>query len=140
MAYTLTDQFRALRMTMRLNGITVGLALGLLFFLLPQTTLSTWGLYTGGALWPLRATGAVLIALGLLFFLTASQEVISLPLLLGMSVANGLLALVLLMAYLQQELSGLTLTGRILLILIFLFCLIGAVTPIRYFRIEDRPH
>ena len=139
MAYTLTDQFRPLRRTMRLNGITVGLALGLLLFLLPQTILSAWGLYTGGALWPVRATGAVLIALGLLFFLTASQEVISLPLLLGMTIANGLLALVLLMAYLQQELSGLTPIGRLLLILVFLLCLIGAVTPIRYFRIENRP-
>ncbi|CAN5849377.1 hypothetical protein BH10CHL1_BH10CHL1_09370 [soil metagenome] len=139
MAYTLTDQFRALRMTMRLNGLVIGLALGLLCLLSPKTSLSAWGLYTSGALWPLRATGAVLLALGLLYVLAASQDTISMPLLLSMVIVNSLLAIVLLFAYLQQELAGLTLIGQLLLIAIFLLCLIGAVVPLRYFRLEYRP-
>jgi len=134
MAYTLTDQLRPLRLVMRLNGAIVGLTPGLLLFILPGATLTAWGIYAGGSLWPLRAVGALLLALGLLFVLAASQEAINLPLLLCMTVANGLLALVLLIAYLQRELAGLSIAGRLLLIVIFLFCLIGAVTPLRYRR------
>lgn len=126
-------------MTMRLNGLVIGLALGLLCLLSPKTSLSAWGLYTSGALWPLRATGAVLLALGLLYVLAASQDTISMPLLLSMVIVNSLLAIVLLFAYLQQELAGLTLIGQLLLIAIFLLCLIGAVVPLRYFRLEYRP-
>ena len=124
---------------MRLNGLVIGLALGLLCLLSPKTSLVAWGLYTSGALWPLRATGAVLLALGLLYILAANQDIINMPLLLSMVIANGLLAIVLLFAYLQQELTGLTLFGQLLLILIFLLCLIGAVVPLRYFRLEYRP-
>ena len=124
---------------MRLNGAVIGLALGLLLLLLPRTNLAAWGLYTGGALWSLRALGSLLLALGVLFVLSASQEVIHLPVLLSMVVANSLLAFVLLLAYLQKELAGLTLTGQLLLVLIFLLCLIGAVVPLRYFRVEYRP-
>ena len=124
---------------MRLNGLVIGLALGFLCLLSPKTSLAAWGLYTSGALWPLRATGAILLALGLLYVLAANQEFINMPLLLSMVVANSLLAIVLLFAYLQQELTGLTFIGRLLLIAIFLLCLIGAVVPLRYFRLEYRP-
>jgi hypothetical protein len=139
MAYTLTDQFRSLRITMRINGLVIGLALGLLCLLSPKTKLAAWGLYTSGATWPLRTTGAILLALGLLYVLGANQDVINMPLLLSMVVANSLLAFVLLFAYLQQELAGLTFIGQLLLVAIFLLCLIGAVVPLRYFRIEYRP-
>src|SRR5690349_19271891 len=112
MAYTLTDQFRPLRIVMRLNGAVIGLALGLALLLVPKANLAAWGLYVGGALWPFRASGSLLFALGLLFILGANQEVMSLALLLSMVVGNSLLALVLLLAYLQHELAGLTRLGQ----------------------------
>ena len=124
---------------MRLNGAVVGLTLGLLLLLAPQTSLAAWGLYTGGAFWSLRAVGGLLVAVGLLFVLGSTQDVIHLPVLLSMVVANSLFAVILLLAYLQQELTGLTLIGQLLLVFIFLLCLIGAVAPLRYFRVEYRP-
>ena len=124
---------------MRLNGALVGLALGLLLLLAPKINLAAWGLTTGGPAWPLRAGGSLLLALGLLFVLSANQDVINLPVLLSMVIANSLLALVLLFAYLQQELAGLTPPGQLLLVLVFLLCLVGAVAPLRYFRVEYRP-
>ena len=139
MAYTLTDQFRPLRVTMRLNGLVIGLALGLLCLLSPKTSLAGWGLYAGGSLWPLRALGGLLLALGILYVLGANQDFINQPLLVSMVVANSLLAFVLLIAYLQQELTGLTRLGQWLLVAIFLLCLIAAVVPLRYFRLEYRP-
>lgn len=123
---------------MRLNGLGLGLALGLTLLLVPQTSLAAWGLYLGGALWPFRAVGGLLLALGLLFVLGANQEMINFPLLFSMVVGNGLLALVLLLAYFQQELAGLTRLGQLLFILVFLLCLVGAVVPLRYLRVEYR--
>lgn len=139
MAYTLTDQFRPLRITMRLNGLVIGIMLGLLCLLSPKASLAAWGLYAGGSLWPLRATGSILLALGSLYVLSANQDALNLSLLVSMVVANSLLAVVLLIAYLQQELAGLAPVGQLLLVAIFLICLIGAVVPLRYFRIEYRP-
>lgn len=136
MAYTLTDQFRPLRLAMRLNGVVIGLGLGLLLLLTPHTTLITWGIFTGPVFWPLRMAGGVLIGLGVLFVLSASQEINNPPLLLTMLIVNTLLAVVLLIAYLQQEFTHLTLGGRFLLILIFVFCLAGALAPLRYLRTE----
>jgi hypothetical protein len=49
-------------------------------------------------------------------------------------ITNSLLALVLLGAYLRQELTGLSSVGQLLLVLIFLFYLLGAVIPLRYIR------
>jgi hypothetical protein len=138
MAYTLTDQFRPLRISLRVNGALVGLSFGLLLLAMPKATLANWGLYTGGVLWPMRLAGALLITVGLVFILAANQEVINFPMLLTMIVGNSLLALVLLVAYLQQELTALTLIGRFVLILIFILCLIGAVTPLRYLRADYR--
>jgi hypothetical protein len=43
-----------------------------------------------------------------------------------------------LVAYFQQELSQVALGGRILFVLIFLLCLISAITPLRYLRAEYR--
>ncbi len=136
MAYTLTDQFRPLRLAMRLNGIVIGLGLGFLLLLTPRITLVAWGIFTGPAFWPLRMAGGVLFGLGVLFLLSASQEVNNPPLLLAMLIINTLLAVVLLIAYLQQEFAHLALGGRFLLILIFAFCLAGALAPLRYLRTE----
>lgn len=138
MAYTLSDHFRPLRIVMRCNGLLVGVILGLLFLSLSKATLSAWGLYTGGLLWPLRLAGALLLSFGLIFLLAANQSLISLLMLLTMSIANGLIAFVMLFAYFQQELSQVALGGRILFVLLFLLCLISAITPLRYLRAEYR--
>jgi formate/nitrite transporter FocA (FNT family) len=138
MAYTLADQFRPLRLILRVNGTGIGLTLGAILLATPQPILADWGLFTGGALWPLRLAGALLLTLGLVFILAANQELINTATLLTMIVANGQIAFVLLFAYLQQELVTLALVGRLLLILIFLLCLIGAVLPVRYLRADYR--
>lgn len=138
MAYTLSDHFRPLRIVMRCNGFVVGVILGLLFLTLSKATLTNWGLYTSGLLWPLRLAGALLLTFGLTFLLAANQDLISLLMLVTMSIANSLLALVMLFAYFQQELSQVGNGGRILFVLLFLLCLISAITPLRYLRAEYR--
>lgn len=54
------------------------------------------------------------------------------------SVGNGLLAIVLLLAYLQQDLANLTPVGLGVLLVIFVIALVGAVVPLRYLRAEYR--
>ena len=71
MAYTLGDPFRPLRIILRINGVLLGLLLGALFLLLPDTILIRWGLAVNGMLWSLRLAGASQIALGC-FLLIAS--------------------------------------------------------------------
>ena len=138
MAYTLTDRLRPLRVTLRINGALVGLATGLALLLLPKTTLIAWGLYQSGAMWPLRLAGAALVGLGLLFVWMASHESIGLPLLVTAVLVNTLFALILLIAYFQQEFVHLNGIGRLLLVLFFALCLAGAVAPLPYLRTEYR--
>jgi FtsH-binding integral membrane protein len=138
MAYTLTDQFRPLRLVLRVNGTMLGLALGSSLSLMSKTGLSNWGLYETGTLWPFRLAGAMLVMLGLVFWIVASQEEISFSLLLTVALTNALVAFVLLSAYLQQEFSALTTLGRMGLIVVFALCLIGAIVPLPYLRAENR--
>lgn len=138
MAYTLSDQYRPLRIALRINGTIVGVALGLALLTLSRETLAAWGLYQGGNLWPLRLAGAALLALGLFLWLIAGQQGISLPLLATVTFANTLVALVLLLAYFRQEFATLTVLGRVLLVLIFALCLVGALAPLPYLRAEYR--
>jgi hypothetical protein len=134
MAYTLSDHFRSLRMILRLNGLLVDLTFGLLLLLTPHSSLMAWGVYTGGLLWPTRLAGAALLSLGLLFVLAANQDTIHTSVAIALMLSHSLLALVLLVAYLQQEMASLPLLGRLLLVAIFVLALAGAVIPIRYLR------
>jgi multisubunit Na+/H+ antiporter MnhG subunit len=138
MAYTLTDHFRPLRLIMRINGLAVEIVLGLLLLVTPRGILSDWGLLTGGYIWPLRLAGAAMIALGLFLLLLSSLDMSRPSLLLAITATHTLFALVLLVAYFQQEFSQLNGLGRILLIVVFVLCLAGAVTPLRYLRAEYR--
>ncbi|RIK36942.1 MAG: hypothetical protein DCC55_25805 [Chloroflexi bacterium] len=138
MAYTLSDHYRPLRIALRVNGSTVGVALGLALLTLSRHALAAWGLYQGGSLWPMRLAGAALLALGLLFLLIASQPEIGLSMLVPIITANTLIALVLLVGYFQQEFAGLTIAGRILLVIIFALCLVGVLAPLPYLRAEYR--
>ncbi len=136
MAYSLGDPYRRLRFILRMNGIVVGWAFGVLLALLPQTILTQAGLHEGGALWPLRLAGATLISIGLFFVLSAGARVFDLPVLVACTVFHTLCALVLLLAYLQGELLLLSLGGQLVLLIVFLLSLIGALAPLPYFRAE----
>ncbi len=134
MAYTLGDPFRGLRLMLRINGVLVGIVLGLLLLAAPRTWLLAWGIYTGDVIWPLRFAGTSQIALGAFFFLMATQDYLSKAILFTIILTNSILALVLLTAYLQQELAGLSAVGQVLMVLVFLLYLLGAVIPLRYVR------
>lgn len=140
MAYSLNDVYRFLRVVMRLNGLTVGFGLGLLLLVPSQSTLAAWGVFTGDTVWPLRMAGGLLVALGTMLLLAAQERIVSGPSMVGMILANALVAGVLLLAYLQQELAALTVLGRLALIAVFVLCLIGAIFPLRYVRAEYVAH
>ncbi len=57
MAYSLNDLYSGLRSVMRMNGLVVGLGMGVLLLFFPRGVLSTAGLTTGEALWPYRMIG-----------------------------------------------------------------------------------
>ncbi len=134
MAYTLGDPFRALRLMLRINGFLVGIVLGLSLLIAPRTLLLGWGIYDGGTIWPLRLAGTSQMALGAFFFIMATQDYLSKAVLWTITLTNSILALVLLTAYLQQELAGLSTMGQVLFVLVFLLYLLGAVIPLRYVR------
>lgn len=137
MAYTLGDPFRPLRLVLRLNGVVVGLILGLLFLLLPGRLLLQWGLGSEGNLWLLRLTGANLIALGCFLLIAAGQHTMNRVLLFTATLTHALWALTLFIAYFQRELLFSALIGRLLFIVIFMLCLLGAVLPLRYIRSSE---
>lgn len=136
MAYSLGDPYRPLRIVLRVNGLLVGLGLGTLLAFLPRAIMANTGLQGSGGLWVARLAGAALIALGVLFLFSAGQRVLDLPLLVACALFHGLAALLLLVSYLQRELTGLALFGQLALLLVFILCLAGALAPVRYFRAE----
>jgi hypothetical protein len=137
MAYTLGDPFRPLRLVLRINGTVLGLLLGALFLLLPGQILIDWGLTVKDVLWSLRLAGANQIALGCFLWIASGQDIMNRLLLFTATLTHVLWVLTLLVAYLQQELTNLLFTGRLVLILIFVLCLIGAVAPLRYVRSSE---
>jgi hypothetical protein len=136
LAYSLNDLYSGLRSVMRVNGLLVGLGAGLLMLLFPRTLINTIGLYAGEALWPYRLVGSLLFALGMLLLLSAQERVVSTTSMLTMIIANGLMAVVLMVGYLQGEFSELEILGQIGLVLIFIICLISAIVPVRYLRTD----
>lgn len=137
MAYTLTDPYRPLRTVLRMSS-AITLIAGASFVLLSRPTLVSLGLAAGDVAWPVRLAGAALITLGLYFVMAANETAVSTPAIVTCIVGNAAFALVMLMAYLGQELAGLSLLGRIAFILVFLLCLVSAVVPVRYLRAEFR--
>lgn len=121
---------------MRVNGLSVGLGAGLLMLLFPRALINAIGLYAGEALWPYRLVGSLLFALGILLLLSAQERVVSTTSMLTMIIANGLMAVVLMVGYLQGEFSELEILGQIGLVLIFIICLISAIVPVRYLRTD----
>ena len=136
LAYSLNDMYRPLRTVMRVNGSVVGLALGIVLFIFPQDLMAGWSLYAVGPIWPARLAGAALIAFGIFMWLAARERIVSVPSMVAMGVTNSLAAIALLAAYLQKEFAAPSLLGQLLLVAVFAICLIGAVWPLRYLRVE----
>ncbi len=140
MAYSFTDIYRPLRTLLRVNGLLVGCGLGIMFLLAPASALTRWGLIAQDPGWSTRLAGALLVSLGVYFLLAAGQSMIDMPALVTCLISHSLIALVLLMGYLQRDLAGLAWGGRIVLVLVFVLCLIGALLPLRYLRAEYRTY
>lgn len=137
MAYTLTDPFRTLRGVLRFNGVTfLMLAAGVL-----MASLGVFGIdnpIATGLLWPIRLAAAGLMTLGIYFLLAATERFLSTTTLVTCVLGNGLVALVILLAYFDGEFAGLTWLSLLLLIVIFGICLVGTVVPLRYLRADYR--
>ena len=121
---------------MRVNGLVVGVGAGLLLLLFPRGVMDVAGLSTGEAVWPYRLIGSLLLALGAMLLISAQERVVSTASMVAMIIANALMAIVLLVGYMQGEFGGLGLFGQIGLVLIFLICLISAIVPVRYLRTD----
>lgn len=134
MAYTFTDHYRSVRIMLRIDGLIVGVGLGLLLLIYPTQLLSNLGFATGGPGWPARLGGSSLLGLGVGLLVAASEPELRMAPLLAAILSNGLIALTLFVAYFQGEMAGLTLAGLLLLVVIFVTCLLTAVLPIPYIR------
>lgn len=136
MAYSFTDVYRPLRTLLRINGLTIGLGPGLFLFVTPRPILQGCGVLASGPVWPVRLAGALLVTLGVFWLLAASDDVIGSSALVTTMLGHGLIAIALLMAYLQRDLGALPLLGLLLLGVIFVLCLAGALLPLRYLRAD----
>lgn len=138
MAYSLNDYFRPLRILFRVNGLINGIGIGICLLLVPRLLLTLLNNSPETMLWPLRLAGAHSIALGILLLNQAGERTINPAISMVAIISNSLAALVLLVGYLQQEFTDLTLVGQIGLTGIFVLYLLGAVMPIRYMRADYR--
>ena len=138
MAYSFSDPYRPLRFSMRLSGVVVGFGLGLSLLWTPNRLMPFVQGGEDAIYWPARMAGAALISLGLFFVLASGERIIHPPTLVTAIVANGLVAGVLLVSYLQGEWVGLSIVTGMLLVFVVTICLVGAVLPVRYLRAEDR--
>lgn len=138
MAYSLGDSYRPLRLVMRINGVVIGLLLGVLLFLGPPSLLGTIGLLGNGTLFALRIAGAALIGVGLFLLGSATAREIETGQLIACLVFHLLLAVTLLLAWFRGDLQGLGIVGQIGLLIVFALSLVGVLTPVRYFRAEYR--
>lgn len=136
MAYSLNDLYSGLRSVMRVNGLVVGLGIGALLLFFPRGVLTAAGLYAGEVLWPHRIGGSFCVAFGVMLVLSAQDRMISTASMVAMLIANALIAIVLMMSYLQGEFAGMGLIGQIVLVSIFLLCLVSAIVPVRYLRTD----
>ncbi len=134
MAYTLGDPFRPLRLILRINGILLGLLLGIALLTVSGTLLIQWQLAVTGVLWSVRLLGAGQVALGCFLLIAAGQNYLDRMLLFTATLTHTLWAITLFVAYFQGELMLSGLWGQVGFVLLFLLCLCGAVVPLRYVR------
>ncbi len=138
MAYSLGDSYRPLRLIMRINGVVIGLLLGALLLLGSPGMIHAVGLPGEGTLLATRIAGVALIGVGLFLLGGATAREIDLWQLVACVTFHLLLALALLLAWFRGDLQGLGILGLIGLLAVFVLCLVGALTPLRYFRAEYR--
>jgi hypothetical protein len=138
MAYSFSDLYRPLRISMRVNGVVVGLVCGLLLLWGPKGPMEFLRISENEPMWPIRLAGAALIGLGVFLIMASGERIIHPPVLISVIVSNGLIAFVLLLSYLQGDLTQLSLFGSLVLVLVVAICLIGTVLPMRYLRAEYR--
>jgi hypothetical protein len=137
MAYTLTDPLTPLRNVLRVAGST-SLLLGGTMLIFPELVLTEWGAPETDIYWPIRLAGAFLTTLGVYFLLAANERSVGTTAMITCIAGNGLFAGVLVISYIQQDLSNLTPVGLGVLFAVFVIALVGAVTPLRYLRAEYR--
>ena len=138
MAYTFTDHYRAVRWILRIDAVVVGLGVGALLLVYPEPLLNSVGFIASGSSWPARIGGSGLLGQGLGLLFAASEPELRVASLLSAIVSNGLIAMTLLFAYMQNELNNLTFVGSLALIAIFIICLLATVMPIPYLRGVER--
>ncbi len=136
MAYSLNDAYHYLRLVMRIDAIVVGIGLGLLLLLPPRVALENWGVYASGPVWPVRLAGGLLLTLGVMLILAALERVVPVSDMIAMALGNGFVAIVLLVAYLQHELTLLGIVGQLGLIMVFAVCLVATIFPLSHIRQE----
>ncbi len=134
MARSFNDPYGPLRMTLRLQGVMVGFALGALLLTIPDRSMGMWGLVIEQTSWPARMAGAALVGMGINNLALAGEETMRLGPIAAAMTASGLLVGVFFFSYLQGDLNDLTRLGQIVLITAFVLCLSTALLPIRYFR------
>lgn len=134
MAYTFTDHYRTVRIILRVDGLVVGVGLGALLLVYPVALLSDLGFTVTGPGWAARLGGAGLMGLGIGLIAAAGERELRVASLLAAMTGNGLIAFSLFYSYFQGELTGLSLWGSVLLIVVFVIALLATVMPIPYVR------
>lgn len=138
MAYSLGDSYRPLRTVLRINGVAIGLLLGVLLLVGSPALLRAIGLPGAETLFALRVAGVSLVGVGLFMLAAASAREIDLWHLIACLVFHALLAITLLLAWFRGDLQSLGVLGLTGLLVIFSLALVGALAPLRYFRAEYR--
>ncbi len=138
MAYSLGDPYRSLRMVLRVNGILLGLLLGAALLVAAPRLLGALGFVVNGPLLPWRLAGTGLIAAGAFLLSAAFRPEIDRGVLTSCTLFHALLALALLLGYLQGDFAVHSPFSLLVLLSVFLLCLLGALAPLRYFGAEYR--
>lgn len=123
MAYTFTDHYRPARLCLRLNAVLIGLGLGLLLLVYPRDMFMAAGVTLGSA-WTARIGGGALIGLGIGLLSASMERDLHPAWLLAAIVGNGAIAISLMIAYFEGEMSALHPIGAGVLLVIFVVCLL----------------
>ena len=139
MAYTFNDHYRAARLLLRVNAVTIGLGLGALLLVYPRDLLELAGITLGSA-WAARIGGSALIGLGIGLLSAAAQAELQPAVLLAALISNSAMSISLLIAYFEGDLDALHPVGAGGLLVIFVICLLTAVLSVPYVRRKARQY